>query len=157
MLLLYSHFLKSLCLQLANFLQQIFCILYVWSSVHNIGISLFAGRKCVDLVVVFNKGREETFAVFLQNCKSWVCIKYLTLFRPLHSMENAFNSSIAIKLFISQFFTKIKLCLCFFSKKYFSPFLCHVYVCAIALTWTVHLTSLRVYWSFSRDTIGLGF
>ena len=31
---------------------------------------------------VFNKKREETFAVSLQNRKSCVCIKYLTLFRP---------------------------------------------------------------------------
>ena len=38
--------------------------------------------RCVDLVVIFNKGREETFIVSLQDCKSCVCIKYLTLVRP---------------------------------------------------------------------------
>ena len=32
-------------------------------------------RKCVDLEVIFNKGREETF-------ESCVCIKYLALVRP---------------------------------------------------------------------------
>ena len=40
------------------------------------------GGGCVDLVVIFNKGREETFMASLQNCKSCVCIKYLTLVRP---------------------------------------------------------------------------
>ena len=30
----------------------------------------------------FDKGKEETFAVSLQNRKSCVCIKYLTLARP---------------------------------------------------------------------------
>ena len=45
-------------------------------------IFFFAGRKCVDLVVIFNKGREETFAVSLQNRKTYVCMKYLTLVRP---------------------------------------------------------------------------
>ena len=39
------------------------------------------GGKCVDLGVVFNKGREETLAVSLQNRKPCVCIKYLTLVR----------------------------------------------------------------------------
>ena len=55
-----------------------FVFLFVWSSIHSIGIFFFAGRKCVDLVVIFNKGREETFAVSLQYRKSCVCIKYLT-------------------------------------------------------------------------------
>ena len=44
-------------------------------------IFFFAGRKRVNLVVIFNKGREETFAVSLQNGKTCVCIKYLTLVR----------------------------------------------------------------------------
>ena len=43
-------------------------------------IFFFPGRKCVDLLVIFNKGREETFAVSLQNHKTCICIKYLTLF-----------------------------------------------------------------------------
>ena len=61
---------------------ETFCILFAWSSFHSIGIYFFAGWKRVDLVVTFNKGREETFAVSLQNRKSCVCIKYLTLVRP---------------------------------------------------------------------------
>ena len=35
-----------------------FCILFVWSSIHSIGNFFFTGRKCVDLVVIFNK-REK--------------------------------------------------------------------------------------------------
>ena len=57
---------------------ETFCILFVWRAVHSIAI-FFTGRKCVDLVVIFSKWKEETFAVFLQNRKSCVCIKYLTL------------------------------------------------------------------------------
>ena len=82
------------------------------------------GRKCVDLVVIFNKGREETFAVFLQKRKSCVCIRYLTLVRPrkLIPVNFAQNSFIAKKLFISQFFKQIKLCHCLLLfKKHFSP------------------------------------
>ena len=41
--------------------------------------SEFPGRKNVDLVLTFNKEREETFTVSLQNRKSCVCLKYLTL------------------------------------------------------------------------------
>ena len=78
MLLLYSHFSKKY-LQFANFLPLGVGIWYLGVS---IGIFFFAGRKCVDLVVIFNKGREETSVVFLNNCKSCVCIKYLTLVRP---------------------------------------------------------------------------
>lgn len=40
-------------------------------------ISLFTGRKCVDMVVTFNKGREKTFAVSLQIHKRCDCIKYI--------------------------------------------------------------------------------
>ena len=43
---------------------------------------LLRRRKCVDIVVIFNKGKEETFAVFLQNRKSCVYIKHLTLVQP---------------------------------------------------------------------------
>ena len=39
---------------------ETFCILFVWSSIRSIGILFSAGRKCVDLEVIFNKGREET-------------------------------------------------------------------------------------------------
>ena len=129
MLLLYSQFLKK-SLQFAIFFIarcldfETFCILFVWSLIHSIGIFFFAGRKCVDLVVIFNKGREETFAVFLQKRKSCVCIRYLTLVRPrkLIPVNFAQNSFIAKKLFISQFFKQIKLCHCLLLfKKHFSP------------------------------------
>ena len=43
--------------------------------------SFFAGRRGVYLVI-FNKGRKESFAGTLQNCKTCVWIKYLTLIRP---------------------------------------------------------------------------
>ena len=46
---------------------ETFCILFIWSLIHSIGIFFFAGRRCVDLVVTFNKGREEICAVSLQN------------------------------------------------------------------------------------------
>ena len=136
------------------------CILFVWSSVYGIDIFLFAGRKCVDLVVIFNKGREEHFAVSLQNRKDCVCIKYLILVRPrkliavnftlLYSIQNVHNSSIAKKLFISQFFEQIKLwvCLSFFQKKLFSPQEMFMSVYTMVLTWTVHLTCSRICWSF---------
>ena len=78
MLLLYSHFSKKY-LQFANFLPLGVGIWYLGVS---IGIFFFAGRKCVDLVVIFNKGREEHFAVSLQNRKDCVCIKYLILVQP---------------------------------------------------------------------------
>ena len=55
---------------------------YLFEVQSTVLVSFFAGRKCVDLVVIFNKGREETFAVSLQNSKTCVCIKYLTLVRP---------------------------------------------------------------------------
>ena len=42
-----------------------FCILFVWSSIHSIGIFFFTVGKRVDLEVIFYKGREETFAVSL--------------------------------------------------------------------------------------------
>ena len=45
--------------------------------------SSLQGRECVGLAVFFNKEGEETFAVSLQNCKSFACLKYLTLVRPL--------------------------------------------------------------------------
>ena len=90
---------------------------------------------CVELVVIFNKGWEETFMVSLQNCRSCVCIKYLTLVRPRklipwvlrfctrckmhrtpvllkhYSFHNFLNSSNFVFV-------------CFFSKKNFSPQKC---------------------------------
>ena len=62
-----SYFLKNCVASLFIFLEKVFaickfftawcfetfCILFIWSSIHSIGI-FFAGRKCVDLVVIFN-------------------------------------------------------------------------------------------------------
>ena len=96
-----THFLKNCSTSLFTFFEKIFAIciffiawyldvrfcdllhLFVSSTFHRVGISFFAVRKCVDLVVIFNKGRGVTFAVFLQNCKK-LCLhkKYLTLVRP---------------------------------------------------------------------------
>ena len=88
-----THFLKNCSTSLFTFFEKIFAIciffiawyldvrfcdllhLFVSSTFHRVGISFFAVRKCVDLVVIFNKRRGETFAVSLQNCKSCVCIK----------------------------------------------------------------------------------
>ena len=83
---LFIHmFQKSLC-NLQNFYLSLFRhkVLrpFVFCSKFNpqYCIFFFPGRKCVDLLVIFNKGREETFAVSLQNHKTCICIKYLTLF-----------------------------------------------------------------------------
>ena len=70
-------------------------------------VFFFAARKRVNLVVIFNKGKEETFAVSLQNRKTCVCIKYLPLARPRMLIAINFiflNPSIAN----SQFFQEIK-------------------------------------------------
>ena len=97
LLLLYSHFMKSHSIFLPLGVQmqcfETFCILFVWSSIDSIGIFFLAGRKCVDLVVIFNKERKETFAVSFQNRKSCVCIKYLTLAqtRKLIAMNFTFS------------------------------------------------------------------
>ena len=66
MLLLYSHFSKK-SLQFANFYHSVFRCKIL---------------RPFDLAVTLDKGREETFAVSLQNRKSCIFIKYLTLFRP---------------------------------------------------------------------------
>ena len=55
-------------------------------------------------------------------------------------------------LFISQFFELIKILICLFlfkNKFTTKKCLCHIYVYTTALTWTVHLTCLRICWSFS--------
>ena len=93
-------------------------------------ISFFTGRKCVDMVVTFNKGREKTFAVSLQNRKSCICIIYLTLVQPrklipvnfefLYSMH---RTPVLLKNYLFHTFlnrTNFAL-VCFFSKKNFSP------------------------------------
>ena len=77
-----SQFAKFLPLgvQMKGF--ETFCILFVLSSIHSIGIFFFVRRKCVALVVILDREREETFAVSLKNRKSCVCIKYSILVRP---------------------------------------------------------------------------
>ena len=95
-----TYFLENYVASLFIFFEKVFPIrksfttrcldVRFWDLLHFIclkfnpqyGISFFAGRKCVDLVVTFNKGKEETFAASLQNCKSYICIKYLKLVRP---------------------------------------------------------------------------
>ena len=66
MSLQFSKFLP-LGVQMKGF--ETFCILFVLSSIHSIGIFFFVRRKCVALVVILNREREETFAASLKNCK----------------------------------------------------------------------------------------
>ena len=83
MLLLYSHFSRN-SLQFANFYRSVFrCkvlrpfVFYLFEVQSTELVSSSEQGESVDLVVIFNKGREETFAVFLQNRKSCVYIRYL--------------------------------------------------------------------------------
>ena len=47
-----------------------FRILFVWSFIHSTGIFFFARKKCDDLVVFFNKGREKNFfVIFIKSQK----------------------------------------------------------------------------------------
>ena len=163
MLLLYSHFLKK-SLQFANFYRlllrckvlRFFVFLFVWSSIHSIGILFFAGRKYVGLVVVSNKEREETFAVSLQD-----------IFTNLHEIFNT-GSTIKVNCIKYRYITPVLLKNCSFhiflnrSNFAFACFfllfflifqlkksLYDVYAYAMALTYTVHLTWSRVCWPFS--------
>ena len=80
----------------------------------------FIGLKFYQQLFLTREGKK-LFAVSLQNRKSCVCIKYLTLVWPRKLIAVNFTS-IAKKLFISQFFKQIKLCLCLFlHKKIISP------------------------------------
>ena len=107
---------------------------------------LLRREKCVDSVVIFNKWREETFAVSYNIAKA--ALQYLKLVPP-----RKLTSSIAKKIFISQFFEEIKLCLylLLFKKKKFhqKKCLCHIHIYAMTLIWIVHLTCWRICWSFS--------
>ena len=67
------------CKVLGPFISIFICC----NSIQSIGIFFFAGRKCFDLVITSNKERQETFAIYLQNRKSCVCIKHLALVQPL--------------------------------------------------------------------------
>ena len=90
-------------------------------------------KICVDLVDILNKGREKT----LQNRKSCVCIKYLTLvrlqklipvnFAVLYWMKNAQNSSIAKNYSFHNFFFAS------YQKKFFTSK--NVYVMFIFTLW----------------------
>ena len=91
-------FWKSLC-NLQIFYRSVFrykalrpFVLFVWISVHSIRIFFLLGKK-VDLVVIFNKGRKESFAVSLQNRRSCVCIKHLTLVLPRNLVATNFTFS----------------------------------------------------------------
>ena len=85
MLLLYSHFQAFRIYEFftASFLERKvlrpFVFLLISSAIHSISILSSGVRKCVDLKAIYTKGREETFAVSLQNRKGCVCLKYLTL------------------------------------------------------------------------------
>ena len=120
--------------------------------------------ECVDSLVIFNKGREETFMASLQNCKSCVCIKYLTLVRPrklipwvlrFYTRCKMHRTPVLLKKYIAvilQLLNRSNFAFdCFFSQKFvhLKKILCHVFVYAMALTWTVHLMYSRICWSFS--------
>ena len=94
-----TYFLKSYVAYLFTFFEKVFAICNFfsarclderfWGLLYFICLKfnpqylyLFLGReKIVDLVVIFNEGKEETYAVFLQNRRSSVCMNYLTLVR----------------------------------------------------------------------------
>ena len=102
--------------------------LFVWNCIQSIGIFFIARRKCIDLVVVSNKGRGETSALSLRSHKRYGCIKYLTLGQQaelmalnftmfLYSVQNEHNSGIAEKFTCcASFWTGQTFCL-FLSKK----------------------------------------
>ena len=73
------EFTNFLLLRFRKKVLRPFVFLFISSSIHSIGILSSGVRKCVDLVVIYTKGREETFAISLQNRKGCVCLKYLTL------------------------------------------------------------------------------
>ena len=141
MLLLYSHFLRIFYRLVfrCKFLRP-FVFLFVWSTVYSIGIFL-ARRKCVDLVVISNKRREETFAISLQNRKSCAYIKYFILVRPLKlvTMILAVKCTDQIKHWTDHLNFALNFTfVCFFSKRnFFHLKKCLSYLC---LRWAVHVT-----------------
>ena len=124
-----TYFLKKLCCFFIYIFRKCLCNFQIfkrsvfrWMVLRPFVFYLFEVQSTV-LVSSPPQGEKEVifnFAVSLQNGKGCVCIKYLTLVRPrklipvnfvfLYSIQNAQNSSIAKKLFISQFFKQIKLC-----------------------------------------------
>ena len=143
MLLLYSHFSKK-SLQFPNvFYRSVFrCkvlrlfVFYLFEVRSTVTASSSSQRENVLIQYLFLTREGKKLLRYLykitKNHKSCVCIKYLTLVRPrklipvnfafICSIQNAQNSSIAKKLFISQFFKQIKLCLylLLFKKKVFT-------------------------------------
>ena len=115
MLLLYSHFSKKY-LQFANFLPLGVGIWYLGVS---IGIFFFAGRKCVDLVVIFNKGREKNFCGIFTKLKKLCLHKIFNigLTTKVNSREfcvfildvKCTELQYCYKIFILQFLKQIKL------------------------------------------------
>ena len=119
-------------------------------------------RLDTNLCQIFNKVREKTVMVSLQNCKSCVCIKYLTLVRPrklipwflpFYTRCKMHRTPVLLKNYSFYNFLNRSnfVFVCFFSKKLFNlkKCLCHVFVYAMALTRTVRLTCPRICWSFS--------
>ena len=144
MLLLYSQ-----VFPISNFFTAQCLDVRFWDFLHFICLKLnlqywylLLGRKRMCwFVFVFNKGREETFAGSLQNRKS--C---LSLFRPRK----------LISVWVLRFYTRCKMHITpvllknySFHSFHLKKCLCHIYVYVIALTWTVHLTCLRICWSLS--------
>ena len=143
MLLLYSHFSKKY-LQFANFLPLGVGIWYLGVS---IGIFFFAGRKCVDLVVIFNKGRDffrictksqnlclhkifNTGSTTKVNSREF-CVFILdvncTELQPVLLKSYSFHNFLSRSNFAFVFFFSKKI---FFTSK---KCLCHVYVYDMAL------------------------
>ena len=143
-----TYFLKNYVSSLAKFFEKFFAIceffyrsvlkckvlkslifLFVWSSIHSIGIFFFAGRKYVDLVVISNIERGRNFCgTFTKSQKLCLhkifntglttkvnCLEFYVFILDVH------KSSIAKKFFISQFLEQIKfyLCLLLFKESYF--------------------------------------
>ena len=142
MLLLYSHFSKK-SLQFPIFLPlgvsmwgfENFRILFVWSSIHSTGIFFFAGKKCDDLVVFFNKGREKNFFV--------IFIKWQKLcLHKIFNIVSTTKTNFPEFWIFPEFPWTFPLLVSFFLKK-FSPQI------AIVLTWTANLTCSPICWSFS--------
>ena len=128
-----------------------FKFFFVWSSILSGGIFFFAGRKCADLVVIFNNGRNLWYLV-VQNWKSCFCIKYLTLVWLQKLIPVMHRTLVLVNNYLFHNFLNISNFAFVSSQKnifHFKKCLCYVYVYATALTWTVHLMCSCIYGSFS--------
>ena len=125
---------------------ETFCILFVWISIHSIGIFFFAGGECVDLVVISNKGREENLMGIFTKLQK-LCLHKIFNISSTTKINfvnfEFYNSRITKKLFFSQLFTQIQLCfsMFLFFKKVIHHKEClrHVFVYAMMLTWTEYI------------------